>query len=609
VNGTGLPGSASDCTDLHFKLTADIDLGGIDGSGNGVDSRKWTPIGVTVLFKGTFDGDGHTISGLYVFGGYFWAGLFGGIGDGGTVKNVRVEGRVEVDHGSDGGYADCYAGGIAGVNNGGTVQGCVFIGNVICTDEPRTDEDPLTGIVGGIVGSIGSDSDSVSGSVENCYHIGSVKSGKLAGGIAGESLGTVEHCYHSGTVTANSHHGGVVGQTNNSVINCYYLNCTGDGIGSITGEHATDSYAASLTADNFKNSGWDFTNTWVMGANGPELQVFFTPVTIKAKDASKSYDGSALTENGFTVSGQPSGDTHTFVVTMTADSTITDVGTQPNVIATVDGVAVTTGTQTVVDDYLVTTADGTLTVTKATQPAPEREPSEPFSQEFPSALTFDGGKLVISPENAGIRDTVTLKAIPDAGNELKSLTVTQKGVGAVKTVDKGGGVYTFAMPGGNVAIGAAFGAPEAQPAPQPAPQTPPAKPNAVLSPQKITVNGVEVTVEAYNIGGTNYFKLRDLAALLKGTPAQFDVGYDASRNAVVMTRGAAYDGAAATEFADNSASAVASPQTVELDGQAVDLTAYNIGGSNFFGLRELAAYLGYSVDYDEAANTAIIESR
>ena len=85
-------------------------------------------------------------------------------------------------------------------------------------------------------------------------------------------------------------------------------------------------------------------------------------VTITAKDASKTYNGSALTESGFTASDLEEGDDHTFTVVMTEDSTITNVGTQPNVIATVDGVAVKTGEETKVGNYLVTTADGTLTV-------------------------------------------------------------------------------------------------------------------------------------------------------------------------------------------------------------------------------------------------------
>ena len=85
-------------------------------------------------------------------------------------------------------------------------------------------------------------------------------------------------------------------------------------------------------------------------------------VTITAKDGSKTYDSTALTESGFTPSALENGDTHTFSIAMTEGSTITNVGTQSNVIATVDGVAVTTGTETTVGNYLVTTANGTLTI-------------------------------------------------------------------------------------------------------------------------------------------------------------------------------------------------------------------------------------------------------
>ena len=103
-------------------------------------------------------------------------------------------------------------------------------------------------------------------------------------------------------------------------------------------------------------------NYLVTTANGT-LEITPLKVTITAKDASKTYDGTALTQSEFTVSGQPASDSHTFTVAMTADSTITNVGTQPNVIATVDGVEVTTGEETVVGNYLVTTVDGTLEIT------------------------------------------------------------------------------------------------------------------------------------------------------------------------------------------------------------------------------------------------------
>ena len=105
-------------------------------------------------------------------------------------------------------------------------------------------------------------------------------------------------------------------------------------------------------------------NYLVTTANGT-LKVTAKAVTITAKDGSKAYDGSPLTEGGFTTTVLEDGDTHTFTVAMTEGSTITNAGNTPNEIATVDGVTVTTGTQTAVGNYLVTTASGTLTVNPA----------------------------------------------------------------------------------------------------------------------------------------------------------------------------------------------------------------------------------------------------
>ena len=56
----------------------------------------------------------------------------------------------------------------------------------------------------------------------------------------------------------------------------------------------------------------------------------------------------------------------------------------------------------------------------------------------------------------------------------------------------------------------------------------------------VLVNGERVEFDAYNIAGNNYFKLRDLAYALNGTDKQFEVGYDAERNAVILTGGQAY---------------------------------------------------------------------
>ena len=103
-------------------------------------------------------------------------------------------------------------------------------------------------------------------------------------------------------------------------------------------------------------------NYLVTTANGT-LTVNRKAVTITANDASKAYDGTVLTESGFTTTALETGDTHSFTVAMTEESTITNIGTEPNVIATVDGIAVTTGTETEIGNYLVTTANGTLTIT------------------------------------------------------------------------------------------------------------------------------------------------------------------------------------------------------------------------------------------------------
>ena len=133
-----------------------------------------------------------------------------------------------------------------------------------------------------------------------------------------------------------------------------------------------------------------------------------------------------------------------------------------------------------------------------------------------------------------------------------------------------------------------------------------------LSPQNLTVNGVHVRCEKYNIDGYNYFKLRDLAFLLNGTESQFAVGYDEDTNTVVIDTGLAY-AANGTELlfdgTDKSDTAQASPQSILLNGKPVrSLSAYNIGGYNYFKLRDLGDAVGFLVDYDETTNTAIVRS-
>lgn len=133
---------------------------------------------------------------------------------------------------------------------------------------------------------------------------------------------------------------------------------------------------------------------------------------------------------------------------------------------------------------------------------------------------------------------------------------------------------------------------------------------SVISPQGLRVGGVEYDVQAYNIDDYNYFKLRDLAYLLNGTGSQFSVGWDAAAGTVSITTGEAYkpNGGELHIGEDKSSLTVPSAQTIRINGKTRDdLTVYNIGGENYFKLRELGTALGFSVDYDSASNAAVVE--
>ncbi len=144
----------------------------------------------------------------------------------------------------------------------------------------------------------------------------------------------------------------------------------------------------------------------------------------------------------------------------------------------------------------------------------------------------------------------------------------------------------------------------------PAPEVLPPAPTVVPSSQKLTVDGVAKNTEIYNIDGSNYFKLRDIAALLNGTDSEFSVDYDAESKTIYIWTGASYTsvGGELTTGTDKSASAVPSSQRIMVDFEPVDLTAYNIGGNNFFKLRDLGDALGFDVGYDSETRTILIDS-
>ena len=185
---------------INCTLTADIDLTG----------KGWTPIGTDYdnSYTGTFDGGGHTIMGLTVTTNDQYAGLFGYLGDAGTVKNVVMDG-IQITCNRRLGSA----GGVAGFSRGGTIENCSVSGSVSGTMR-----------AGGVVGV------QWEASITGCSSSATVKGLAYVGGVAGEtnSGATMAACYATGNVTIEIDPintilgGGLVGfNAGSSVLACY----------------------------------------------------------------------------------------------------------------------------------------------------------------------------------------------------------------------------------------------------------------------------------------------------------------------------------------------------------------------------------------------------
>jgi len=126
----------------------------------------------------------------------------------------------------------------------------------------------------------------------------------------------------------------------------------------------------------------------------------------------------------------------------------------------------------------------------------------------------------------------------------------------------------------------------------------------------VFIDGAEVSFEAYNIDGSNYFKLRDIAYALGETDKRFSVSFDGSKNAISLRLGSAYEAAGGELSAGDGAAKEArnASALVFLDGAEIKLEAYNIGGNNYFKLRDLGKALGFSVEYDPSAKAVIIDT-
>lgn len=225
-------------SDINITLTADIDLTGKD----------WTPIGTDYdnSYKGTFDGGGHTITGLTFTTNDEYAGLFGWLNRAGTVKNVVMEG-VQITNNRS---WSAFAGGVAGYS-WGTIENCSVSGNVSGTV-----------YVGGVVGA------QIDGSITGCSSSATVKGTVDVGGVAGQtnSSATLTACYATGNVTIeiapkkNIAGGSLVGMNAGSrgLLACYAtgnVTSTGSSTGYVhIGGFLGDNYNTTVTACYWKNN-------------------------------------------------------------------------------------------------------------------------------------------------------------------------------------------------------------------------------------------------------------------------------------------------------------------------------------------------------------------
>ena len=220
-------------TDINITLDKNIDLTG----------KGWTPIGTSFdnSYKGTFDGGGHTITGLTVTTNDQFVGLFGYLNRAGMVKNVVMEGiQITSNH-----MFGC-TGGVVGYS-WGTIENCSVSGSVSGTD-----------CVGGVVGS------QKAGSIIGCSSSATVKGTVDVGGVAGEKWGSMTACYATGNVTLeidspkNLSGGGLVGfNGGSSVLACYAtgnVTSTGSSTGNVhIGGFLGDNYT-TVTACYWKNN-------------------------------------------------------------------------------------------------------------------------------------------------------------------------------------------------------------------------------------------------------------------------------------------------------------------------------------------------------------------
>jgi flagellar hook assembly protein FlgD len=261
----------------YFIQTTDIDASETQYWDNG---EGFSPIGESsIRFQGNYDGNGHTISGIYINrSSTYFIGLFGFIYTGANIRNLGlIDAEIIgcyfigslIGCNREASVSNCYAsgtvsggnsvGGLIGHILGGSVSNCYASGSV---SGVSTVDGLLGSSVGGLIGS------NDYASVSNCYASGAVSGESSVGGLIGRNyLTTVLNCYASGAVSGEYSVGGLIGSLSGTISACFWDNTVNsglDGVGygysgdQVTGETTTKMQTKSIYTD----AGWDFLTVW-----------------------------------------------------------------------------------------------------------------------------------------------------------------------------------------------------------------------------------------------------------------------------------------------------------------------------------------------------------
>ena len=388
---------------VSFYLANDVALTG-----------TWKPVGSTAtyvddFFAGTFDGCGHTISGLNVQG----QGLFAAINQA-AIRNLNVSGTVS--------STVNYVGGIVGKVQAGTIENCSFSGSVSSSKSKA--------YVGGIAGGLNSANVTISG----CANTADVTGG-YAGGILGfwKKAATIQNCYNTGSITGSDKAGGIVGQLSSGTIeNCY-------SIGDIGGKASQKGGIFAFSSATVKNCYYTLPETEVRGGTAAAATQITSPEGLADKLGNAFKEDTAGANNGYPILVWQAGEV------VQPDPRIELTGSDTLWRTTNDAQPQTTITAACKDMDEDTHVDWTLTEGAGIVTLETPEGAGAANRSVIVKATADGaGKAVVTASTAdGITASITIYVIPQITTvELEGVVAVGETVRAKVNV-LGGGEYDY----------------------------------------------------------------------------------------------------------------------------------------------------------------------